>query len=227
MSDGEILAAAPYHQLMGSSREFQDLVNAHKETAGSERLAEVTSSTKKIPSIKDVKNARTNKTSEASADDQLIKKEEMEEGDTGLRPYIQYLSQNKGYLFFSIAALSHVIFVGCNICQNSWMAANVDNPEISTLKLIVVYLAIGVLAMVFLLSRSLFTVALGLQSSKSIFSQLLVSLFRAPMSFYDSTPLARVLSRVSVSEIISNVLFSQRLVRWLTFVFTLVFIGFS
>lgn len=198
MSDGEILAAAPYHQLMGSSREFQDLVNAHKETAGSERLAEVSSSTKQIPSIKDVKNARTNKASEASGDDQLIKKEEMEEGDNGLRPYIQYLSQNRGYLFFSIAALSHVIFVACNVCQNSWMAANVENPEISTLKLIVVYLAIGVSAMVFLLSRSLFTVALGLQSSKSIFSQLLISLFRAPMSFYDSTPLGRVLSRVSV-----------------------------
>ncbi|KVI10190.1 AAA+ ATPase domain-containing protein [Cynara cardunculus var. scolymus] len=205
MSDGEILAAAPYHQLMGSSREFQDLVNAHKETAGSERLAEVSSSTKWITSIKDVTNARTNKTSGASGDDQLIKKEEMEEGDTGLRPYIQYLSQNKGYLFFSIAALSHVIFVACNVCQNSWMAANVDNPEITTLKLIVVYLAIGVTAMVFLLSRSLFTVALGLQSSKSIFSQLLISLFRAPMSFYDSTPLGRVLSRVNVAEIISNV----------------------
>ncbi|KAJ9539613.1 hypothetical protein OSB04_026119 [Centaurea solstitialis] len=201
MSDGEILAAAPYHQLMGSSREFQDLVNAHKETAGSERLAEVSSSTKQIPSIRYVKNAHTEKTSESSADDQLIKKEEMEEGDNGLRPYIQYLSQNKGYLYFSIAALSHLIFVACNISQNSWMAANVDNPEISTLKLIVIYLAIGVLAMVFLLSRSLFTVALGLQSSKSIFSQLLVSLFRAPMSFYDSTPLGRISVDLSIIDL--------------------------
>ncbi|KAF5947576.1 hypothetical protein HYC85_013533 [Camellia sinensis] len=41
MSDGEILQAAPYHQLLASSREFQDLVNAHKETGGAERLEEV------------------------------------------------------------------------------------------------------------------------------------------------------------------------------------------
>ncbi|CAI9274124.1 unnamed protein product [Lactuca saligna] len=198
MSDGEILAAAPYHQLMASSQEFQDLVNAHKETAGSERLLEVTSSRKQIPSIKDIKNTHTNKLPVASGDNQLIKKEEREEGDTGFTPYIQYLSQNKGYIFFSIAAFAHVTFMACNVCQNSWMAANVDNADVSTLKLILVYLAIGVVAIMFLLVRSLFTVALGLQSSKSIFSQLLVSLFRAPMSFYDSTPLGRVLSRISV-----------------------------
>lgn len=201
MSDGEILAAAPYNQLMASSQEFQDLVNAHKETAGSERLAEVTSSTRQTPSIKDIKNTRTNKISESTDNDQLIKKEEREEGDTGFRPYIQYLNQNKGYVFFSVAAFTHVAFVACNVAQNSWMAANVDNSDVSTLKLIVVYLVIGVVAMVFLLARSLFTVALGLQSSKSIFSQLLISLFRVPMSFYDSTPLGRVLSRVNVTNL--------------------------
>ncbi|KAJ0658293.1 putative ABC-type xenobiotic transporter [Helianthus annuus] len=198
MSDGEILAAAPYNQLMASCQEFQDLVNAHKETAGSERLAEVTSSTRHVPSIKDNKNTQTAKISESSDNDQLIKKEEREEGDTGFRPYKQYLNQNKGNVFFSIAVFSQVAFVLCNVSQNSWLAANVDNDDVSTRKLILVYLALGVVAIVFLLVRSLFTVALGLQSSKSIFSQLLISLFRVPMSFYDSTPLGRVLSRVSV-----------------------------
>ncbi|KAL0304369.1 UNVERIFIED_CONTAM: ABC transporter C family member 10 [Sesamum radiatum] len=38
---------------------------------------------------------------------------------------------------------------------------------------------------------------MGMKSSRALFSQLLISLFRAPMSFYDSTPLGRILSRVS------------------------------
>ncbi|CAL5396749.1 unnamed protein product [Camellia sinensis] len=75
MSDGEILQAAPYHQLLASSREFQDLVNAHKETAGAERLEEVSSSQKRETSTKEIKKTHTG---EKSKGDQLIKQEERE-----------------------------------------------------------------------------------------------------------------------------------------------------
>ncbi|GAA0181640.1 ATP-binding cassette [Lithospermum erythrorhizon] len=196
MEDGEILHIGPYNELMSSSKEFQDLVHAHKETAGSERLTEVS-----VPKGHDVIKQELQKTTDdksaVSDGDQLIKKEEREEGDTGLKPYIQYLNQNKGFFLFTLAALSHLSFVLCQISQNSWMAVNVDNSNISPLKLIVVYLVIGFGSTLFLLCRSLSTVVLGMQSSHSLFSQLLHSLFRAPMSFYDSTPLGRILSRVS------------------------------
>ncbi|KEH43665.1 ABC transporter-like family-protein [Medicago truncatula] len=199
MSDGEILQAAPYHHLLTSSKDFQDLVNAHKETAGSNRLMDVTSSGRHSNSAKEIRKTYVEKEKqfEALKGDQLIKQEEREIGDRGFRPYLQYLSQNKGYVYFSVASISHIIFVIGQILQNSWMAANVDNPKVTTLRLILVYLFIGVTSTIFLLMRSLFTVALGLQSSKSLFLQLLNSLFRAPMSFYDSTPLGRILSRVS------------------------------
>ncbi|KAF5731220.1 ABC transporter C family member 10-like [Tripterygium wilfordii] len=198
MSDGEILRAGSYNQLLALSQEFVDLVNAHKETAGSERLADVSSPPRHGTSTKEIIKTYVETPFKVSKGDQLIKQEEREVGDTGFKPYIQYLNQNKGYLFFSMAGLGHLIFVIGQISQNSWMAANVENPNVSTLKLIVVYLVIGFSSTLFLLCRSLSTVVLGLQSSKSLFSQLLNSLFRAPMSFYDSTPLGRILSRVSV-----------------------------
>jgi len=200
MSDGEILQAAPYHHLLTSSKDFQDLVNAHKETAGSNRLMDVTSSGRHSNSVKEIRKTYVEKEKkfEAPKGDQLIKQEEREIGDRGFRPYLQYLNQNKGYVYFSVASISHIIFVIGQILQNSWMAANVDNPKVTALRLILVYLLIGVTSTIFLLMRSLFTVALGLQSSKSLFLQLLNSLFHAPMSFYDSTPLGRILSRVSI-----------------------------
>ncbi|KAH7841721.1 hypothetical protein Vadar_033415 [Vaccinium darrowii] len=199
MSDGEILHAASYHQLLASSQEFQDLVHAHKETAGTERLADVAPSQKKGETpVKEIRKAHIEKNSKTYGVHQLIKLEEREVGDTGIKPYIQYLNQNKGYLLFSMASLCHLTFAIGQILQNSWMAANVDNPHVSTLRLITGYLVIGFLSTIFLLGRSLSTVALGMQSSKSLFSQLLNSLFLSPMAFYDSTPLGRILSRVSV-----------------------------
>ncbi|XVF12605.1 hypothetical protein REPUB_Repub08aG0133400 [Reevesia pubescens] len=194
MSDGEILQAAPYHHLLATSQEFQDLVNAHKETAGSGIYSSETHGT----STREIKKSYVEKQFKESKGEQLIKQEERERGDIGFKPYLQYFNQNKGFLFFSISAFTHLLFVGGQISQNSWMAANVDNPNVSSLKLITVYLAIGFFSTLLLLCRSLSTVTLGIRSSKSLFSQLLNSLFRAPMSFYDSTPLGRILSRVSV-----------------------------
>lgn len=42
MSDGAILQAGPYHQLLTSSQEFHDLVNAHKDTVGPNQLLNAT-----------------------------------------------------------------------------------------------------------------------------------------------------------------------------------------
>ena len=201
MSDGKIQQEATYNQLLASNKEFQDLVNAYKETAGSERLTVVSSTSRRRTSSREIRNIYVEKELQANEVDGLIKQEEREIGDTGFKPYKQYLNQNKGFLYFFIACHSQLIFVVSQILQNSWMAANVDNPRVSTLRLVRVYLLIGLAPILFILCRTLSTVALGLKSSKSLFSQLLDSLFRAPMSFYDSTPLGRILSRVSVTNI--------------------------
>lgn len=189
--------SGPYNQLLVSSQEFLVLVNAHKETAGSERLASVGTSQKTVTSITEIRKAYAKKEWTESVNDQLIKTEERETGDSGLKPYLQYLNQNKGYVYFLLACFAHLIFVISQISQNSWMAANVQNPSVSELRLIVVYLIIGFSTFIILLVRSLSAVSLGMESSKSLFSQLLNSLFRAPMSFYDSTPLGRILTRVT------------------------------
>ncbi|KFK23358.1 hypothetical protein AALP_AAs47212U000100 [Arabis alpina] len=195
MSDGEIIDAHTYQELLARSRDFQDLVNAHRETAGSERVFAVENSEKSVKEIDRVSSLYAQ--SNVLKPSRLINQEEREKGDTGLRPYIQYLNQNKGYIFFLIASLAQVMFTIGQILQNYWLAANVENPHVSTLKLILVYLLIGLCSVLCLLVRSICVVIMCMKSSTSLFSQLLNSLFRAPMSFYDSTPLGRILSRVS------------------------------
>uniref|UniRef100_A0A453QRY2 ABC transmembrane type-1 domain-containing protein n=2 Tax=Aegilops tauschii subsp. strangulata TaxID=200361 RepID=A0A453QRY2_AEGTS len=202
MSDGEVIRPAPYQDLLADCEEFKDLVNAHKDTMGVSDLNNNSHSQRaKEVSIKEtvgIHGSRYIEPVKPSPVDQLIKQEERETGDAGVKPYMLYLRQKKGFLYFSLCMISHIIFIAGQILQNSWMAANVQNPHVSTLKLISVYIITGACTMIFLLSRSLGVVVLGMQSSRSLFSQLLNSLFRAPMSFFDSTPLGRVLSRVRI-----------------------------
>ncbi|KAH9311568.1 hypothetical protein KI387_026603 [Taxus chinensis] len=211
MLDGEVHQNGKYHELLVSSEAFQELVNAHKGTMGSNGLA-VT-----MPPLKDepgnheleIQRVKSQKGKEKSCRppkvDQLVRKEEQDIGDTGLKPYIDYLKQNGGFFYCSIAGLAHLAFMIGQILGNTWMAAKVQSPQVSTLMLITVYSSIGFTTAFFLFLRSILVVILGLEASKSFFSELMISLFRAPMSFFDATPLGRILSRVSTDLSIIDV----------------------
>ncbi|KAJ8478954.1 hypothetical protein OPV22_022681 [Ensete ventricosum] len=169
MSDGEVRSAAPYNELLASSRAFEDLVDAHKDTVGPGRLEGAGAQRQSKTFAREINSSKKQEmVKKPSGLDQLIKKEEKESGDTAGQ-----------------------------VSQNSWMAAKVQDPRVSVFLLIAVYLAIGFSTVLFLLSRSIFVVVLGIQASKSLFLELMNSLFRAPMSFFDSTPVGRILSRVS------------------------------
>ncbi|KAI5444220.1 Multidrug resistance-associated protein 7, variant 3 [Lathyrus oleraceus] len=198
MLDGKIQQGGTYNDLLTFSQEFKDIVNSYKKTGGTYQLADVTSTRIHSKSNKEMKQYFIEKNFNDINGDEFIKEEEREKGNTGLKPYLHYLNQKKGYIYFFISSLSHFMFMICQILQNSWMAASVDNPQVSTLKLITIYLLIGITSTIFVIMRSLFAAALGFQSSKNLFRHLTNSLFSASMSFYDTTPLGRILSRVSL-----------------------------
>ncbi|KAM3711932.1 hypothetical protein ACB098_01G146500 [Castanea mollissima] len=197
MSEGKVLRASTYDELLASSQEFENLVNAHHDTVGSERQAKYASSGKSKTSKSEIQGNYNEEQLMSSLGDQLIKQEEREIGDTGLKPYIQYLSKNKGFLYFTLATICHMIFIVGQMIQNYWLAANIQNSHVNRVELITVYTVIGCILAFILLIRSIYVVILGFGASQSVFSTLLTSLFRAPMSFYDSTPLGRILNRVS------------------------------
>ncbi|XVF10474.1 hypothetical protein REPUB_Repub07fG0186200 [Reevesia pubescens] len=197
MSAGEIIEAGTYDQLLASSPKFQDLVNAHNNTIGAEMDISYSSSGKAMTSKDVIQNLHAKEQRMVPSGEQLIKQEERETGDAGFKPYLQYLRHNKGFLYFTLAILVHVIFIIGQLIQNYWLAANIQNSQISTTELLTVFTVIGCTLAIFLLLRSFYVVRLGCGASESIFSTLLKSLFRAPMSFYDSTPVGRILSRVS------------------------------
>ncbi|KAI4364935.1 hypothetical protein MLD38_020966 [Melastoma candidum] len=198
MSSGKIVNSGMYDELIASCQVFRELVYAHTLHSHSENRILTASSLRPTDVPEDFQKMYTsNKMTSGRARDQLIKPEEREKGDAGLKPYLQYLNHKKGVFYFSMTIICHTMFVVGILVQNYWMAAKVDNARISHVKLNLVYTEIGAALALFLLIRSFIIVIYGCGSSESIFTRLLHSLFRAPISFYDSTPLGRILSRVS------------------------------
>uniref|UniRef100_A0A2N9HER7 ABC-type xenobiotic transporter n=1 Tax=Fagus sylvatica TaxID=28930 RepID=A0A2N9HER7_FAGSY len=132
MTEEKLLRASTYDELLASSQEFQNLVNAHHDTVGSERQAKYVSSGKSKTSKSEIQGNYNEELVMSSLGDQLIKQEERESGDTGLKPYIQYLKQDKGFLYFSLATICHIIFIVGQIIQNYWLAANLQDSHVSS-----------------------------------------------------------------------------------------------
>ncbi|KAG5577354.1 hypothetical protein H5410_057488 [Solanum commersonii] len=199
ISGGKIMKSGTFDELLSKSEEFQDLVNAQKTTFVPKCQVVYASKRPKAAEIELANNVSSEERDDVGSlkGDQLIKAKEREVGDAGLKPYIQYLKHDKGFLYFSMAVIVHTMFVVGQCVQSYKLAIDLQDSNVSRLKLINVCTVIGFGLILLLILRSLLTVKLGLDASKSVYSTQSSSLFFAPMSFFDSTPLGRMLSRVS------------------------------
>ncbi|CAI9094235.1 OLC1v1029935C1 [Oldenlandia corymbosa var. corymbosa] len=223
MSKGTILKSATPEQLLQSSQEFRDLVHAHGEASKGELNAEQGPQKMQKISHDVIERICSEKQLALPTGEQLIKEEECESGYTGLKPYLQYLKHNKGFLFLSLGIVSHIIYMIGQLFQNLWLAATLTDSKLSYLKIILVYTFIGGSMALSLLLRSCVFFLLSLEASKSIFSEFMASIFRAPMSYFDATPIGRILSRVSSDLSIVDLDMSMRFSMAMTSILTTLF----
>ena len=217
MEGGEIAQSGKYEALLEEGRGFKQLVNAHEDAMGTvhhhdeeekkassideKNLNRSESSSQRM--LRNLSNARSrrgslrerNRAVEAPAT-QLTQQEEREIGDQGWTIYIEYIRVAKGWIMWWAGFISQGIFVLGNMAANYWMATRVNDPNTSDAFLIGVYSSLSIMSGIFVFMRSRFSVLLGLRASTNFFRALIVCLFRAPMLFFDSTPMGRILARV-------------------------------
>ena len=218
MQNGKIAQAGRFDELLQQNVGFEVIVGAHNEALDSILTVENSSRTSQdlVPdaesSTDNTSNAEIIHSQHDSEHDlslditkkegKLIQEEEREKGSIGKEVYWYFLTAVKGGAFIPIIILAQSSFQVLQVTNNYWMAwtspTTSDAEPVVEIKFIfLVYTLLAVGSAFCVLLRAMLVVTTGLKTAQKLFTNMLHSIFRAPMVFFDSTPTGRILNRVS------------------------------
>ncbi|CAN6345532.1 unnamed protein product [Urochloa humidicola] len=202
MENGEITQEGTYQELLQSGTAFEQLVNAHRDSKtplGTQNRGKVA----KEPGTFQYQKPMIPQNSEAEISTgnllsvQLTEEEKRELGEAGLKPYKDYVSVSKGWFLLVLIILAQCAFVVLQCLATYWLAIAVQNQQFSVAVVIGVYAVMATASCLFAYIRSLLAAHFGLKASRKFFSGFMDSVFKAPMLFFDSTPIGRIMTRAS------------------------------
>ncbi|KAI3843236.1 hypothetical protein MKW98_021781 [Papaver atlanticum] len=228
MQEGKIIQAGRFEELLTQNIGFELLVGAHSEALELILNAENSSRTlnKVHASVENNIHTTTNKQLQNGKEEnlsqeiiekggRLTQKEEREKGSIGKEVYWSYLTMVWGGALVPLIILAQFSFDALQIGSNYWIAwaspvTTNSKPVVKINVMFLVYLLIAVGSAICILSRQLLVATAGILTAQKLFMTMLHSVFRAPMSFFDSTPTGRILNRVSTDQSVLDLELAKR-----------------
>ncbi|KAK9057251.1 hypothetical protein SSX86_022086 [Deinandra increscens subsp. villosa] len=213
MREGMIVQSGKYNELLESGLDFTNLVSAHEASMQLVEMEPTTSDNispkhlQKSPSLnpreEDQKALERSKSSSIIGTAKLIKEEERETGRISLGVYKVYVTEAFGWWGVLIVLMFSVLWQVTQMASDYWLAYETSVDRAASFNpwlFIEVYTAIAGVAFLMVFSRVISSTVLGLQTCQIFFKQILNSILHAPMSFFDTTPSGRILSRASSDQ---------------------------
>lgn len=220
MKDGTIAQSGKYDELIKRGSDFAALVAAHDSSMelveGAGPVSEEPSGQQ--PSINghgssSIKSNGDHASATAAGDSvlsakaektsaRLIKEEERASGHVSLAVYKQYMTEAWGWGGVALVVAASVAWQGSVLASDYWLAYETSEDNAATFRpslFIRVYAIIAAASVVLVTGRAFLVASIGLQTANSFFKQILHSILHAPMSFFDTTPSGRILSRVRIA----------------------------
>lgn len=131
----------------------------------------------------------------------LIDEERRERGRVGWSVYWLYFTSSYGWPAVAAVLVLQLVWQSLIVASDYWLAYETSSDEEAQFQprnfiLGYFYLSLGIWAAA--VFRTVLVIAMGIISAQSFFHGMLRCVFRAPMSFFDTTPTGRILSRVSL-----------------------------
>lgn len=193
MDEGRIHSVGTFDELSRDNEVFKALMStASQDTKEDteEAAAEVEEDTDKQVEQKPAKPAPA-----------LMQQEEKATDSVGWAVWKTYIKSSGRFGYFNavvilfLLALANVISVWSNLWLSYWTSDHY--PSLSTGEYIGIYAALGAGSAIFMFAFSTYMTTAGTNSSRTMLHRAMTRVLRAPMSFFDTTPLGRITNRFS------------------------------
>ncbi|MFP5519258.1 MAG: ABC transporter transmembrane domain-containing protein [Bdellovibrionia bacterium] len=183
---GEIRAMGSFSELMVTSQDFRDLVQMHQNEVRAAAQVQVSHASSDAETV----NTESRQTEDEDRELGAVKK-------TIYFDYLKSLGGNKKSLAF-LLIIGSLLATVMPLLQKYWLADfSRRSEEISTVMALNVYAVLGVAVLLSNISSHLLWLRRGISAGVEMHNQMLKGVMNAPIRFFDSTPVGRILQRFS------------------------------
>uniref|UniRef100_A0A1I8HV06 ABC-type glutathione-S-conjugate transporter n=1 Tax=Macrostomum lignano TaxID=282301 RepID=A0A1I8HV06_9PLAT len=210
LKDGSVSEVGTYSELLQHNGGFAEFIQQYLEEEDDEEEGDEETSGHGSASFSGAPSRRRSKVSVTLDDEankvaadgrQLIQEESSETGSVKLSVFKSYV-RSFGFGNFAFSVLTYALFIACQVGQNLWLSEwsqdeainGTQDTALRDLRL-GVYGAIGGGQAIFVLLQNI-GIALGTYwASKVLHDDILDNIMKTPLSFFDITPIGRIINR--------------------------------
>ena len=188
IQEGHIETVDTFTNLINNNEAFQKLMAS---TAQENSQEEKAVNSDGVDVEKDLKKKKNNKRAAA-----LMQQEERAVKSVSWSVYVAYIQASGSILFGPMVILILIVSQGANIVTSLWLSWWTSNKFGYTEgQYIGVYVALGVVQAALMFVFAVALTMLGTRASKVMLQSAITRVLRAPMRFFDTTPLGRITNR--------------------------------
>lgn len=203
MKDGRIAQSGRYQDLTADlSGELISQMAAHRKSLTHCNTSQQDDSFTSVPCRKNQIEEVEDCFIEPLANNKLMEKSQEEEAETGRvkwSVYSTFVTSAYGGALVPVILLCQVLFQGLQMGSNYWIAwATEKEGRVTNRQLIGIFILLSGGSSIFILGRAVLLATIAIETAQRLFHGMITSIFRAPISFFDSTPSSQILNRVGV-----------------------------